>query len=483
MASDFAGLLKTKAFLCGQWVGAETGDVFDVANPADSEKIGSVPDMGRADALRAVAFAQEAFPAWKAQTGKERAAVLHKWFELIRAHAENLARLLTLEQGKPLAESRAEVLGGAALVEWFSEEAKRVYGDFVPAHKRDARIIVSREAVGVVGAITPWNFPSAMIARKVSPALAAGCTVVLKPAEDTPFSALALAALAQEAGFPAGIFNVVTASLKNTPEIGDVLTEDRRIKKISFTGSTAVGKLLMEKAAPQIKKLSLELGGNAPFIVFPSADLAQSLDGAMACKFRNAGQACTSANRIYVHASLYDEFSGKLVERVKDLCVGKGDQQGTTIGPLINEEAVRKVEGLVSEALAQGAKLETGGDRCGLGYAPTVLTGMKDTMRIAREEVFGPVAALFSFEEEEDVIHRANDTEYGLASYIYSRDYSQIWRVSDALEYGMVAVNEPLLATELAPFGGIKESGIGREGGNMGLEEFTDVKYRLFGGV
>lgn len=477
-------LLKDAAYIDGQWIAAASGAAFDVVNPADGTVVGRVPDMNEADTQKAVSAAHKAFPVWKALTTKERSKYLYKWYELIVQHADELARILTAEQGKPLAEAKGEVLGGAASVEWFAEEAKRAYGDYIPAHKNDAHIVVSKEPVGVVGAITPWNFPSAMITRKVAPALAAGCTVVLKPAEDTPLSALALAALAEKAGFPPGVMNVVTTA--HASKVGGVLTGDDQVRKISFTGSTQVGRLLMEQSAPQIKKISLELGGNAPFIIFPSADMKAAVEGAMACKFRNAGQTCISANRIYVHASIHDEFVAALHEKVRDLHVGKGEEQGVTIGPLINQEGLDKVEDLVSDALKAGASALCGGKPHALGgtyYEPTILTGMSDSMRIAREEIFGPVAAIFAFEDDNEVISRANDTEFGLASYIYSRDHAQVWGVSEALEYGMVAVNEPFLSTELAPFGGVKHSGIGREGSKYGLEEFLEVKYRLFGGL
>ncbi len=484
MSDKVSSLIKDKAFIGGQWVGAASGKTFAVVNPANGETIGHVPDMNEKDATAAVDAAEKAFPAWRALTGKERSKILYQWYQSIVAHADELARIMTLEQGKPLAESKAEVLGGAAFVEWFAEEAKRAYGDIIPAHKGDARIIVTKEPVGIAAAITPWNFPSSMITRKVPPALAAGCPIVLKPAEDTPLSALALAALAQQSGVPDGIFNVVTTA--DAPAVGNVLTGDDRVKKISFTGSTEVGRILMKQAAAQVKKVSLELGGNAPFIIFPSADPEKALAGLIACKFRNAGQTCISANRIYVHTSIYNDIAERLAAKVRDMPVGPGDQQGSVIGPLINEQGIEKVEELVADAVKKGAKILCGGKRHGLGgtfYEPTVLTGMTDSMRIAKEEIFGPVAALFAFESENDVISKANDTEFGLASYIYSQDYGQIFRVSEKIESGMVAINEPLLSTELAPFGGVKQSGIGREGSKYGLEEFLSVKYRLFGGL
>ncbi len=479
-------LLKTKAFIGGRWTGAADGKNFDVLNPATGKVIASVPDMGEKDTHAAINAAESAMKSWKFLTGKERCKYLYQWFTLIRDRTDELAEILTLEQGKPLEESKGEVLGGAAFVEWAAEEAKRVYGDFIPGHKADTKIIVTREPIGIVGAITPWNFPSSMITRKVAPALAAGCAVVLKPAEDTPLSALALAALAEEAGIPAGVFNIVTASLENAPAVGKTLTSDERVRKISFTGSTEVGRLLMRQSADQIKKISLELGGNAPFIVFESADLDKAVDGAIVSKFRNAGQTCICANRIYVHSSLYDAFAKKMTEKVKAMALGPGDRKGVKIGPLINKQGLDKVGALYADATQKGAKTLTGGKKPSLGgmfFEPTVLAGMHDTMAITHEEIFGPIAALYTFDGDEEVIARANDTPYGLAAYIYSNDQNQIWKVTDGLEYGMVAVNEPLLSTELAPFGGVKQSGIGREGSKYGIAEFTSLKYRLFGGL
>lgn len=445
-----------------------------------------MPDMGETETFRAIAAAEKAFHLWRAKTGKERAAVLRRWHDLIVSRAHDLSLLLTAEQGKPLAEAKAEILFGAAMVEWSAEEAKRMYGDYIPAHRADARIIVTREPVGIVGAITPWNFPSSMITRKVAPALAAGCPVVLKPAEDTPLSALALAMLAEQAGFMPGLFNVVTASIKNAPSVGRVLCGDDRVRKISFTGSTEVGRILMAQGAPKIKKISLELGGNAPFIIFSSASLDKAVEGAMALKFRNGGQACTSANRFYVHESIASEFSRRMKESFSRIKVGSGCEADVSVGPMINISACEKVQELLVDAVGKGAQIVSGGKRHARGgnfFEPTLVTGMTDSMRMAREEIFGPVAPVFTFTDETDVIRRANDTEYGLAAYIYSQDMAQVWRVTDALEYGMVTVNEPMLATELAPFGGIKQSGIGREGSKYGLEAFTELKYRLFGGL
>lgn len=479
-------LLKQQAFIDGQWCVAENGATFDVCNPADGGVLGHVPDMGARETLRAVAAAEKAFSLWRTKTGKERAAVLRRWHDLIVAQADDLAFLLTMEQGKPLAEAKAEIMFGAAMVEWSAEEAKRMYGDYIPAHRADARIIVTREPVGIVGAITPWNFPSSMITRKVAPALAAGCSVVLKPAEDTPLSALALAVLAEQAGFIPGLFNVVTASISNAPSVGQVLCDDDRVRKISFTGSTEVGRLLMKQGAAKIKKISLELGGNAPFIIFPSAALDKAVEGAIALKFRNGGQACTSANRFYVHESIAPDFVVRMKDRFSSIKVGAGCDANVQVGPMINTPACEKVQELLADAVSKGAKIVSGGkqdQRGGSFFEPTLVCEMTDSMRMAREEIFGPVAPVFTFSDEAEVIRRANDTEYGLAAYIYSQNMEQIWRITDALEYGMVTVNEPMLATELAPFGGVKQSGIGREGSKYGLEAFTELKYRLFGGL
>ncbi len=485
MNLENATLLKAGVtYIGGQWVAADSGAVFDVVNPADGTVLAQVPDMGAEETVRAIEAAQEAFGRWKKTTAKERAVILRKWYELILKHAADLAKILTYEQGKPLAEARTEIMFGASFVEWYAEEAKRIYGDTIPTHKKDARIFVLRQPVGVVGAITPWNFPSAMITRKVAPALAAGCSVVLKPAEDTPLSALALCVLAEEAGVPPGVLNVVTTA--NPPRVGDVLTSHPLVRKLSFTGSTEVGKILMAQSASTVKKVALELGGNAPFIVFESADLDKAADGAIACKFRNAGQTCVCANRIYVHDTIYDDFAARLAERVAALSVGAGTDEGVTIGPLINEAAVEKVARHVDDALDKGATLVAGGNIHNAGalfFQPTLLAGMTGDMLVHREETFGPVAGLFRFSEEDEVIRLANDTSYGLASYFYSRDLAQCFRVMESLEYGMVAVNEPVLASEAAPFGGIKESGIGREGSKYGIEDFTDLKYVLLGGL
>jgi len=477
-------LLKNRAYIGGQWFEADSGRSFSVINPANGETVCEVPDLREDETVKAVEAAEKALPEWKFLTGKARSEYLQKWYSLIIENADDLAALMTAEQGKPLKEAKGEVLHGADSVLWAAEEAKRIYGDFIPAHKSDARIIVSREPVGIVGAITPWNFPSAMITRKVPPALAAGCTVVLKPAEDTPLSALALGVLAEQAGIPPGVFNIVTTSESST--VGKILTDDDRVRKISFTGSTQVGSKLMEQSAPTIKKISLELGGNAPFIVFESADLEKAVKGAVASKFRNAGQTCISANRIYVQDSVFDSFVNKMLEQTRALNVGPGDQEDVNLGPLINQKGFDKVCDLMNDATEKGAKILTGGNPHELGglfYEPTILTDVDKEMRLNCEEIFGPVAAIYPFKEENEVVKEANNTEYGLASYIYTNDQAQIWRVSEALEYGMVGINEPLLATELAPFGGVKHSGLGREGSKYSIEEFTEIKYRLWGGI
>ncbi len=483
--ADYAPLIRSEAYINGRWTVQADGKSFAVTNPATGLVITHVPDMGRNETVAAVEAAAAAFPAWRKLLAGERARILRQWQTLIVAHADALAALMTAEQGKPLTEARAEVLSGAAAVEWAAEEAKRVYGDTIPTHKADARVIVTREPVGVVGAITPWNFPHSMITRKVAPALAAGCTIVLKPAEDTPLSALALAELAQEAGIPAGVFNVVTGSLQSAPAIGEVLTTHPLVKKISFTGSTEVGKILMRQSASTVKKLSLELGGNAPLIVFNSAPLEKAVEGAVASKFRNAGQTCICANRIYVQDGIYDDFVRLFIEKVKALKIGPGDQPGVQIGPMINADGVAKVVQHIEDAKAKGAKVLHGGHHAdgSLFFPPTVLGDMTPAMRVHHEETFGPVAGLFRFSDEADVIRLANDTAYGLASYFYTSDLGQAFRVAEALEYGMVGINEPLLAAASVPFGGIKESGIGREGSKYGIEDFVNMKYMLVGGL
>ncbi|MBI2234767.1 MAG: NAD-dependent succinate-semialdehyde dehydrogenase, partial [Micavibrio aeruginosavorus] len=434
----------------------------------------------------AVAAASAAFPEWRKKTAKERAKILRKWADLIAARADDLALLLTTEQGKPLAEAKGEVGGTAAFVEWFAEEGKRVYGDTIPSHKTDARIIVTKEPVGVIAAITPWNFPSSMITRKVGPALAAGCTAILKPAEDTPLSALALAVLAEQAGIPKGVFNIVTGSLDSAPAIGEVLTTHPDVRKFSFTGSTEVGKILMRQCASTVKKVSLELGGNAPFIVFDSANIEKAVDGAMISKFRNAGQTCICANRIYVQDGVHDAFVAALAKRVQAMKVGPGDQDGVQMGPMINEAGIAKAQSHIDDALAKGATLVCGGKRHAAGdlfFEPTLLIGVTTEMLMNAEETFGPVAGIFRFKDEADVIAMANDTRYGLASYFYSNDLPQVFRVAEALQYGMVGINEPLLSVESAPFGGVKESGVGREGSKYGIEDYLSVKYLLVGGL
>jgi len=461
-----------------------SGEGLVVDNPATGKLLATVRGYSAAEVTACVEAATAAFPAWSQKTAKERSGILRRWYELMIAHQEELAQLITAECGKPIAESRGEVIYGASFLEWFAEEAKRAYGDIVPTHKANARIIVLKQPIGVVSAITPWNFPVAMITRKAAPALAAGCPMIVKPAEATPLSALALEKLAYKAGIPEGVFKIVTT--RNPAEAGKVLTTHPDIKKISFTGSTAVGKILMRQAADTVKKASMELGGNAPFIVFDDADLDAALDGAMASKYRNAGQTCVCANRFYVQSGIHDAFVEQFAARVAALSVGDGSIEGIQVGPLINAAAVDKVEQLVKGATASGAEAIVGGNRSGQGsnfYEPTVLGGARADMDIAHAEIFGPIAPVFKFETEEDVIKLANDTPYGLAAYFYARDLGRVWRVSEALEYGMVGVNEGILSTEVAPFGGVKESGIGREGSRYGLEEYLEIKYCLMGGL
>ena len=478
-----AELFRHLCYINGSWVPAHSGATMAVEDPATRAVIGHVPNAGQADTREAIAAAEAALPAWRAHTGKERAVILRRWFDLIMAHQDDLAVLMTTEQGKPLVESRGEVAYGAAFIEWFAEEAKRTYGDVIPSHARDKRIVVLREPIGVVGCITPWNFPIAMITRKVGPALAAGCTTVVKPASQTPFCALALAVLAERAGIPKGVLNVVTGSAR---EIGGELTSNPVVRKISFTGSTEVGKVLMAQSASTVKKLSLELGGNAPFIVFDDADLDAAVEGALVSKYRNTGQTCVCANRFLVQASVYDAFAAKLAVAVRGLKVGPGLEPGVTQGPLIDEAAVAKVEAHIADAVAHGAQVVEGGRRLQPGgrfFAPTVLTGATESMLVAREETFGPVAPLFRFETEADAVRLANATEFGLAAYFYGRDISRIWRVAEALEYGIVGVNTGLISTEVAPFGGVKESGMGREGSKYGIDDYLVVKYLCLGGI
>ncbi|MGM0914940.1 MAG: NAD-dependent succinate-semialdehyde dehydrogenase [Pseudomonadota bacterium] len=479
---ELPDILIPRAFIAGEWRDAEAR--FAVTDPASGEVLAEVPDLGAAATRDAVAAAEAAWPAWRKRTAKERANLLRGWYDAIMDHQEALARLMTREQGKPLAESRGEVAYGASFVEFYAEEAKRVAGETLPSHGVDKRILVFREPIGVVAAITPWNFPLAMITRKCAPALAAGCPVVIKPAEATPLTALALARLAELAGFPAGVINVVTAS--RPAEVGEVLTSDPRVRKISFTGSTPVGKKLLAQCAGTVKKASMELGGNAPFIVFDDADLDAAVEGAIASKYRNSGQTCVCTNRLLVQDGIYDAFVEKLAARVAELRVGSGLEEGVAQGPLINAAAVEKVEAHIADALAKGGRLVTGGRPHALGgtfFEPTVIADVSEEMRVAREETFGPLAPVFRFASEEQAIAMANATEFGLAAYFYARDYRRIWHVMEGLEYGMVAVNEGILSTELAPFGGVKESGLGREGSHHGLDEYTELKYVCVGGL
>lgn len=478
-----ASLLRQQCYVDGQWVDADSKDTFNVTNPADNSVIGTMPKFGRNETRRAIEAANQAYPAWRALTGKERAAILRKWFELIVANADDLATIMTTEQGKPLTESKGEIVYSASFIEWFGEEAKRVYGDTIPQNVRGRRIVVTKEPIGVVAAITPWNFPSAMITRKVGPALAAGCTVVCRPASQTPYSATALAELAVRAGIPKGVFNVVTGS---AGEMGAELTSNPIVRKLSFTGSTEIGKLLMEQCAGTVKKVSMELGGNAPFIVFDDADLDSAVLGAIASKYRNTGQTCVCANRLIVQEGVYEAFTKKLTEAVAKLKVGNGLEAGVTQGPLIDLKAVEKIEEHIADAVAKGAKVVAGGKRHALGgsfFQPTVITGVTTEMKVAREETFGPLAPLFKFKTEADAIKMANDTEFGLAAYFYSRDIGRVWRVAEALEYGIVGINEGIISTEVAPFGGVKESGVGREGSYYGIEDYLEVKYLCMGGI
>jgi succinate-semialdehyde dehydrogenase/glutarate-semialdehyde dehydrogenase len=477
-------LVKTQALIDGQWLDADNGDTHPVINPATGAVLTHVPDMGTAETQRAIAAADRALPGWRGKTAKERATLLHRWHDLILANLEDLSRLMTLEQGKPLAESRGEVAYGASFIEWFAEEGKRIAGEVIPAPTTDKRLVVIRQGVGVTAAITPWNFPIAMITRKVAPALAAGCTSVVKPAEATPLCALALAELALRAGIPAGVLNVVTTARPSV--VGEVLTSSPIVRKLSFTGSTAVGKRLMAQCAPTVKRLSLELGGNAPFIVFNDADLDAAVNGALVSKFRNAGQTCVCANRLLVQDEVYERFTAKLVEAVAALQVGDGMADGTQIGPLINQAAINKVDKLVADAISQGAKVAWGGTRHALGghfYTPTVLTDATADMALAQEEIFGPVAPIFRFKTDDEAIQLANDTTAGLAAYFYSRDIGRVWRVAEQLEYGMVGINEGLISNEMAPFGGVKESGIGREGSHHGINEYLQIKYLCMGSI
>jgi len=476
-----ATLLRNQAYMNGAWVGASAS--FAVTNPADGRTIGSVPNMGKEEAHKAIDAANAAFPAWSAKTGKERAAIMRKWYELLILHANDLAMLMTAEQGKPVPEAKGEVLYGASFVEWFAEEAKRVSGDVMASTWSDKRMVVLKQPIGVCAAITPWNFPIAMITRKVAPAIAAGCTIVIKPAEQTPLSALAMAELAHRAGLPAGVMNVLTADAERSIEIGKVLCDSPLVRHLSFTGSTPVGRILMQQSAPTIKKLGLELGGHAPFIVFDDADIDAAVEGALVSKYRNAGQTCVCTN---AHESIYDTFVEKLAAGAAKIKVGNGFEPGVVQGPLIDDQAIAKVEDHVADALSKGAKLVTGGKLHALGgqfYEPTVLSNVTADMKIMREETFGPVAAVTKFKTEEEAIAAANDTEFGLASYFYSRDIGRVWRVAEKLEYGMVGINTGIISNEVGPFGGVKQSGLGREGSKYGIDEYLELKYLCMGGI
>ncbi|HDS8142809.1 NADP-dependent succinate-semialdehyde dehydrogenase [Klebsiella michiganensis] len=474
-------LFRQQALINGRWRDASSKETLAVTNPASGQQLGSVPKMGAAETREAIDAAAGALPAWRALTAKERSAILRRWFELMMEHQDDLARLMTLEQGKPLAEAKGEISYAASFIEWFAEEGKRIYGDTIPGHQADKRLLVIKQPIGVTAAITPWNFPAAMITRKAGPALAAGCTMVLKPASQTPFSALALAELANRAGIPEGVFNVVTGSAS---EVGNELTGNPLVRKLSFTGSTEIGRQLMEQCAKDIKKVSLELGGNAPFIVFDDADLDKAVEGALASKFRNAGQTCVCANRLYVQDGVYDRFAEKLQQAVSKLQIGDGLQPNVTIGPLIDEKAIAKVQEHIADALGKGARIVTGGKVHELGgnfFQPTILVDVPGDAKVAKEETFGPLAPLFRFRDEADVIAQANDTEFGLAAYFYARDLSRVFRVGEALEYGIIGINTGLISTEVAPFGGVKSSGLGREGSKYGIEDYLEIKYMCIG--
>jgi len=478
-----ADLLRHQAFIGGRWCDADDGATFDVTNPATGETLSTVPKMGAAETRRAIEAAKNAFTSWRRRPAKDRSALLRRWYDLIVENVDDLGKLMTAEQGKPLGEAKGEVLYAASFIEWFAEEAKRVYGDTIPSPWNDRRLVVIKEPIGVCAAITPWNFPAAMITRKAGPALASGCTMVAKPAESTPLSALALAVLAERAGIPAGVLNVLTGDPRN---IGGEMTSNPDVRKVTFTGSTEVGRILMKQSADTIKKLSLELGGNAPFIVFDDADLDAAVEGAIVSKYRNAGQTCVCANRLLIQSGVYDAFAEKLVAAVKELKVGNGFEPDVLQGPLIDQSAVEKIEDHIQDAVSKGARVLLGGKRHALGrtfFEPTVLANVTPKMKVAREETFGPLAPLFRFERDEDAIHLANDTEFGLASYFYSRDVGRIWRAAEGLESGMVGINTGLISNEVAPFGGVKQSGLGREGSYHGMEEFIEVKYLCFGGL
>jgi succinate-semialdehyde dehydrogenase/glutarate-semialdehyde dehydrogenase len=477
-------LLRDQAYINGQWVGADDGRSFPVTNPADNCLLVNVAELGVAETRRAIEAADAAWAGWRALTAKQRAAILRRWFELMLANKDDLAAIMTAEQGKPLAEAAGEVLYGASFIEWFGEEGKRIYGDVIPSHLADRRIIVTKQPVGVVAAITPWNFPNAMITRKAGPALAAGCTIVIKPASETPLSALALAVLAEEAGIPPGVFNIVTTTQSSAT--GKELTENPLVRKFSFTGSTAIGKLLIRQCASTVKRVSMELGGNAPFIVFDDADIDAAVQGAIISKYRNAGQTCVCANRIYVQAPVYEQFVAKFVAAVKRLRIGRGEEAGVNVGPMISQSAVEKVQELLADAASKGGKVVEGGQLHALGglfFQPTVVRDATAAMAFATEEIFGPVAPIFSFSSEQEAVDLANATEYGLAAYFYARDLGRVWRVAEALEYGMVCINDGILSTEVAPFGGMKESGNGREGSKYGIEEYIEIKYLTMAGL
>ena len=476
-------LFRQQAYINGVWLDADSSATIEVTNPANGEVIGSVPDMNAAEAARAIESARVAMISWRKLTAKQRAVILRRWFDLMMANQDDLGKIMTLEQGKPLVEAKGEIAYAASFIDWFAEEGKRTYGDVIPTHKADARIIVTKEPIGVVAAITPWNFPSAMITRKCGPALAAGCGFVVRPASETPFSALALAVLAEEAGIPAGVFNVITGQSR---PIGAELTSNPTVRKLTFTGSTPVGKLLMQQCATTLKKVSLELGGNAPFIVFDDADLDAAVTGAIAGKYRNAGQTCVCVNRFIVQEGVYDAFISKFAAKVAELQVGNGMDEGVTQGPMINEGAIDKVKEHISDALSKGGTLVCGGESHAMGgsfFTPTIISNATTDMKVATEETFGPLAPIFKFKDEAQAIAMANDTEFGLAAYFYTRDIGRVWRVGEGLEYGIVGINEGIISTEVAPFGGVKESGIGREGSHYGIEDFLEIKYMLMGGL
>ncbi len=477
-------LFRSQAYINSDWVNADDDATFEVTNPANGAVLATVPNQGVEETRRAIQAASDAWPAWRDKTAKERAAILRCWYELIMDNKDDLARLMTAEQGKPLAESAGEIMYGGSFIEWFAEEGKRVYGDVIPTHMPDRRIVVIKQSVGVVACITPWNFPNAMITRKAGPALAAGCPVVIKPASETPLSALALAELAGQAGIPPGVFNIITTT--HSRDVGLELTQSPLVRKFSFTGSTGVGKQLIRQCASTVKKVSMELGGNAPFIVFDDADIDAAVQGAILAKYRNAGQTCVCANRFYVQDAVHDEFVEKFTQAARELKVGCGDEAGVSVGPLISEGAVEKVEQLLADSVSKGADVIEGGQRHALGgyfYQPTVVKNVDAGMAFAREEIFGPIAPVFRFSDEDEVIEQANDTEFGLAAYFYARDLGRVWRVAEGLEYGMVCINDGILSTEVAPFGGMKESGSGREGSKYGIDEFIEIKYITMAGL